>query len=375
MSILLTTPVPPGPSAAVPTTAGGESAPHRGRQRLPDLPLESGGVLRAPVVAYRSWGAAPQPDGSNVVVLLHALTGDSHVAGPGGPSHAPRGWWPEQLGPGAPLDTRRLHVIAPDVLGGCSGSTGPATPGPGGQRLGSRMPRLTVRDQVAAEVALLRTLGIRSVAHVIGASAGGMRALEWAAQGEVAVGHAVVVAAPAAASADLRAALHLQRLAVTTDPAWHGGDYRGAGPVTGLGLARRAAMLTYRSADGLRHRFDAVPSDPGTPAEGGVEDWLDHHARRFVDRFDAGAYVHLIDAMATHDVGRGRGGVRAALAGLRAPVTAVALSGDRFVPPQEVAELAALSGGRLRTLRTRHGHDGFLIETDAVSHLLRDLLP
>ncbi|WP_462418295.1 homoserine O-acetyltransferase MetX [Kytococcus sp. Marseille-QA3725] len=355
------TEVRPGPAAA----------PTRRLLRPGPVRLESGELLR-PEVAVRSWGPPPAADGSNVVVVLHALTGDSHVGGPGGPSHAPDGWWPDVIGPGRPLDTERLHVVAPDVLGGCSGTTGPASTAPDGRAWGSRFPAVTVRDQVAVEVAALQALGVRRVAHVIGASAGGMRALEWGLQQEVEVGHLCVVAAPAVASADLRAGVALQRAAVEGDPAWAQGDYHpGPGPVAGLALARRMAMLTYRSADGLERRFgDPAAVDPRSC----VGSWLDHHGHVFVERFDPGAYLALSDAMAGHDVGRARGGVEAALAGIRARVTTVAVSSDRLVSPAEVRRVAAGTGGAYVEIDTDAGHDGFLIESEATGQVLREAL-
>lgn len=350
--------------------AGGCAAPRHDLLRLGRLVCEGGGVVPDLQVSVRRWGAPPRADGSNVVLLLHALTGDSHVAGPGGPAHSPTGWWPGVLGAGAPVDTERFHVIAPDVLGGCTGTSGPA--GPAGPAMANALggidfPEVTVRDQVAAEVRAVQALGIRRVAHVIGASAGGMRALEWAAQTAVPVDHAVVVAAPAASSADLRAGLAVQRAAVTADPAWQGGHYAPqSGPTAGLALARQLAMLTYRSADGLEQRFG--------PDAGRLTAWLEHHGRSFVERFDAACYLRLIGAMATHDLGRGRGGVQRALRHLPARVTAVAVSSDRFTTPDEVRALARGAGGRYAVIESVHGHDGFLIETEQTATVLRSVL-
>src|SRR5699024_5866662 len=142
------------------------------------LELESGAVLEDVTLAYESWGSL-DADRSNAVLVLHALTGDSHVRGPAGPGHRSAGWWEERVGPGRPIDTDRFHVIAPNVLGGCQGSTGPSSPAPDGRPYGSRFPVLTTRDQVAAERRLRQQLGIDRWALVIGGSMGGMRALEW----------------------------------------------------------------------------------------------------------------------------------------------------------------------------------------------------
>ena len=143
-----------------------------------DLALERGGVLPDVTVAYETWGTL-SPSGDNAVLVEHALTGDSHVVGEPGPGHVTSGWWPGLIGPGAPLDTDRLFVVASNVLGGCQGTTGPASAGPDGRPWGGRFPFVTIRDQVAAEVALADALGIGRWHGVLGGSMGGMRVLEW----------------------------------------------------------------------------------------------------------------------------------------------------------------------------------------------------
>ncbi|MER6119193.1 homoserine O-acetyltransferase [Streptomyces sp. NPDC001743] len=347
------------------------------------LPLESGGALPDVRLAYETWGR-PAPDGSNAVLVLHALTGDSHVAGHAEPGHPTAGWWDALVGPGRALDTDRWFVVAPNVLGGCQGSTGPASRRPGGGRWGGDFPYLTVRDQVAAEVALADALRIGRWAAVIGGSMGGMRALEWAVGLPERTGALLVLAAPAAASAEQIAWGALQISAIRSDPGWRGGHYHdaapGEGPHRGLGLARRIAHVTYRSEPELAARFGGAPQPGEDPWHGGryrVESYLDHHAAKLVHRFDAGSYVTLTGAMNGHDVGRGRGGVRQALRRARMPALVAAIDSDRLYPPAQQAELAALLPGadRLRTVESLHGHDGFLTETDQVGALVRELLP
>ena len=158
------------------------------------LPLESGASLDGVQLAYETWGRF---DGTNAVLVLHALTGDSHVVGERGPDQPTPGWWPGLVGPGAPLDTDEWFVVAPDVLGGCRGTTGPSSPAPDGRPYGSTFPRVTVRDQVRAEALLADTLGIRSFALVVGGSVGGMRSLEWAVSYPGRVRRCVVLAAGA----------------------------------------------------------------------------------------------------------------------------------------------------------------------------------
>ncbi|TSB33103.1 homoserine O-acetyltransferase MetX, partial [Streptomyces benahoarensis] len=347
------------------------------------LPLEAGGALPGVRIAYETWGTLA-PDASNAVLVLHALTGDSHVAGPAGPGHPTAGWWDALVGPGAALDTRRWFVVAPNVLGGCQGSTGPASPRPGGAgRWGPDFPLVTPRDQAAAEARLADALGIGRWAAVIGGSMGGMRALEWAVGLPERTGALLVLACGAAASAEQIAWGAVQTAAVRADPGWRAGRYHdapdGAGPHRGLGVARRIAQLTYRSEPELADRFGRRAQPGEDPWRGGryaVESYLDHHAGKLVRRFDAGSYVTLVEAMNAHDVGRGRGGAAAALARARMPAVVAGIGSDRLYPPAQQAELAALLPGadRPRILDSPSGHDGFLTETEQVGAVLREVL-
>ncbi len=332
-------------------------------------------------LAFETWGRLA-PDGSNAVLVLHALTGDSHAAGPAGPGHPTAGWWDGLIGPGLALDTDRWFVVAPNVLGGCQGSTGPASPRPGGRRRwGGAFPYLTQRDQVAAEARLADALGIGTWALVVGGSMGGMRAVEWAVTHPERTGALLLLATAAAASGEQIAWSTLQLHAIRSDPHWHGGDYHdtGRGPHDGLGIARRIAHVTYRSEPELSARFGREPQGAEDPWRGGryqVESYLDHHAVKLVRRFDAGSYAVLTEAMNGHDVGRGRGGVPAALRRVTAPALVAGVDSDRLYPLSQQAELAAHLPGadRLRVVESPYGHDGFLLETEQVGALIRELL-
>ncbi|MFF1450277.1 homoserine O-acetyltransferase [Streptomyces sp. NPDC058274] len=347
------------------------------------LALESGGELPGVRLAFETWGRLA-PDRSNAVLVLHALTGDSHVAGPAGPGHPTPGWWDGLVGPGRALDTDRFFVVAPNVLGGCQGSTGPSSPRPDGRPWGSSFPFLTQRDQVAAEADWADALGIDRWALVIGGSMGGMRAVEWAVTYPERTGALLLLATTAAASAEQIAWAAVQLHALRGDPHWSGGDYHdagpGRGPHAGLGLARRLAHITYRSEPELRTRFGREPQGTEDPSSGGryqVESYLDHHAGKLVSRFDAGSYVTLTQAMNSHDVGRDRGGVRAALRRVTARTLVAAVGSDRLYPPSQQAELAAgiSTADHLRLVESPYGHDGFLIEVEQVAALVRELLP
>ena len=346
------------------------------------LELEVGGKLPGVRIAYETWGRLA-PDASNAVLVLHALTGDSHVAGPAGPGHPTPGWWDDLVGPGRPLDTDRWFIVAPNVLGGCQGSTGPSSLSPDGSRWGGRFPYLTVRDQVAAETWLADALGIDRWAMVLGGSMGGMRAVEWAVSHPDRVARLLLLACPAAASAEQIAWANVQLHAIRSDPGWRGGNYYdagpGSGPHIGLGIARRIAHITYRSEHELRSRFGRAPQDAEDPFNGGrfqVESYLDHQAGKLARRFDAGSYVTLTQAMNSHDVGRGRGGVAAALRRVTAATLVAGIDSDRLYPlyPQEELAAGIPGAGPLRVIESPSGHDGFLLETDQVGALIRELL-
>ncbi|CCH76412.1 Homoserine O-acetyltransferase [Nostocoides japonicum T1-X7] len=344
--------------------------------------LETGGHLPDVVVAYESWGTL-DAERSNAILIEHALTGDTHVVGPMGPGHPSPGWWEGLIGPGRPLDTDRFFVVATNVLGGCRGTTGPASAHPDGRPWGGRFPYVTTRDQVAVEALFADALGIDRWAGVVGGSMGGMRVLEWAVAFPERVAAAVALASTAYATADQIAWCHPQIVAIESDPDFQGGDYYGTGraPETGLGIARRIAHITYRSDEELSGRFGRDAQTQLSPVgEGGqfaVESYLDHHAGKLAGRFDANSYVVLTRSMNSHDVGRGRGSVAAALATVTARTLVVAIDSDRLYPVRLSREIAeAVPGARLAVLRSPHGHDGFLLETALVGDLLREhLLP
>ncbi|MFE7855310.1 homoserine O-acetyltransferase [Streptomyces sp. NPDC057403] len=344
------------------------------------LPLEAGGELPLVRLAFETWGQ-PAPDRSNAVLVLHALTGDSHVAGPAEPGHPTPGWWDGLVGPGLALDTDRWFVVAPNVLGGCQGSTGPSSARPDGRHWGGAFPFVTQRDQVAAEAGLADALGIDRWALVIGGSMGGMRAVEWAVSYPERTDALLLLATTAEASAEQIAWADIQLHAIRGDPHWHGGDYHatGRGPHTGLGLARRIAHVTYRSEPELQVRFGRNPQHSEDPWQDGryqVASYLDHHAAKLVRRFDAGSYVVLSDAMNAHDIGRGRGGTRGALRRVTAKTMVAGVSSDRLYPLAQQAELAAgiSSADEVRVIESPYGHDGFLIEVEQVGALVRELL-
>ena len=343
------------------------------------LPLEAGGFLAPVTVAYETWGTLA-PDASNAVLVLHALTMDSHATGPAGPGHRQAGWWDGVIASGAPLDTDRWFVVCPNVLGGCQGTTGPASDAADGKPYGSRFPRITIRDQVAIEAALADELGIARWHAVVGGSMGGMRVLEWAVGYPSRVARAIVVSVGAYATAEQIGLCNVQIRAVKSDKNWRGGDYYdaapGDGPHVGLGIARGIGQISYRSEIELGERFGRAPQDGEEPFAGGryaVESYLEYQGDLLARRFDANTYVVLSEAMNHHDVGRDRGGVAAALSTVTAATTITGMSSDRLYPLHlqfELADLIPTASG-VEVVETVRGHDGFLVEAEAVGAILR----
>lgn len=312
------------------------------RALLPALPLERGDVLHAAEIVYHLDGRL-SPARDNVVLVLHALTGSADAAA---------GWWRGLIGPGAPLDTARFAVLAPNLLGSCYGSTGPA-------HAAGRFPALTTRDLARALGVLLEQLGIPRVALVTGGSLGGMVALEFAASFPGRAARAVVFAAPAVQGDAAIGWGHVQRELIAA----LGAD--------GLALARRVAMLTYRTPHGLARRFRRAAAPEGGFA---VESWLRAHGAKLTERFAAESYLALLGAMDSHDVGRGRGSVAERLRASGTCFTGVGIPGDVLYPDSEVRAWVDAAGAQYRAIDSEHGHDAFLLERDQVGAILVEAL-
>jgi homoserine O-acetyltransferase len=347
--------------------------------RIGDLELESGARLPDVVLAYETWGTL-NADGSNAVLIEHALTGDTHVTR--GASEEP-GWWEQLAGPGAPVDTDKYFVVSVNMLGGCYGSTGPSTPAPDGRPWGSRFPLVTLRDTTAAEARLADALGIRSWFAVVGGSLGGARALEWAVSYPGRVRRCAVISVGASSTAEQIAFAQAQTLAIRQDPHFNGGDYYGGPePEAGLALARRIAHITYRSAAELDGRFGRNAQAAEAPLEAAslagrgryqVESYLDHQGNKLVRRFDANSYIAITEALMSHDVCRGRGPLAESLAPATADFLIAAVDSDRLYFPAQSRELADALPGEvpLHMIEAPIGHDGFLTEIGQLSGQFR----
>lgn len=363
-----------------------------GRRFLPvsdgrPFALEGGGQLDGAVVAFETYGTL-NDDASNAVLVCHALTGDSHAYGLPTGAHPSPGWWNGAIGPGKAIDTDRWFVVCPNVLGGCQGSTGPASAHPDdGRPYGARFPVVSIRDMVRSQASVADALGIRRWHSVIGGSMGGMQALEWGIMYPERVGSVVVIASCEAASAQQIGWWSVGRRVIRMDPQWRDGDYYdaepGQGPHEGLSVARMVSQITFRSDSVFTDRFgrELVESLDGFQLwqRFQVERYLEYHGDKLVRRFDANSYLVLTKAMDLHDIGRNRGGPDAAIARLRSPLLTIGVSSDILYPAEQsrqIAERAAAAGvnAAYRELDSPHGHDAFLIENEAVGALLAPFL-
>jgi homoserine O-acetyltransferase len=334
--------------------------------KIGDLLLENGETLPDITIAYQSWGTL-NAQKSNAILVNHAMTGWSDVPG----------WWPQMVGPGLPFDTDKYFVLCPNVIGGCQGSTGPASIAPDGKRYGSRFPIVTIRDMVNAEIAFSDALGIDKYLLAVGPSLGGMRSLEWAVQLPERVSAICTIGSSAVATGDQIGTFSVQIQAIKSDPYFNGGDYyeQERGPVEGMGIARRIAHLTYRTESEMDVRFGRQLQGDET-GRYAVQSYLDHQANKLAKRFDANTYIALTDAMNSHDIGRERGGVVKALASVKVPVVVVSIDTDRLFVPRlqvEISELVPTAEPPI-VISSEFGHDGFLVESEAMGAAIRHAL-
>ena len=350
-----------------------------------EFTTESGFTFPNVTVAYETWGER-NADASNAVYIAHALTGDSHVAGSAGEGHKTGGWWDELVGPGKAIDTDEWFVVCANILGGCQGTTGPASLDPDGKPWGSRFPTVTVTDMVEVEYQFTKALGIRQWALLLGPSLGGMRVLEWMIRYPAFVRSGMVLGTTAAVSSDEIGTHAAQLAAIYADPNFLGGDFYeqpdGAGPHRGMGVARQIAHLTYRSEAELGERFNRdyqQGEDPYAWQEGkrsgrfALESYLEHHADKLARRFDANTYIALTNAMTLFDLGRERGGADQALASIAAPLTVVGINSDRLFPIHQQQRIVDMAPGadQLYVVESLVGHDGFLVENEQVAAFVK----
>jgi homoserine O-acetyltransferase len=338
------------------------------------LRLDSGASLGSLEIAYKTYGAL-NAEKSNAVLICHALTLDQHVASEH-PTTGKPGWWSRTVGPGKPIDTDRYFVICSNVVGGCMGSTGPASIDPKtGEPYGLSFPVITIGDMVRAQAMLVEALGIDSLFAVIGGSMGGMQVLQWAADYPAKVFSAICIAAAPRHSAQNIAFHEVGRQAIMADPDWRGGAYEQASvrPEKGLAVARMAAHITYLSEAALQRKFGRELQRDGLSwgfdADFQVESYLRHQGASFVDRFDANSYLYITRAMDYFDLAAAHGGsLTEAFAKARAVKFCVlSFSSDWLYPTAESREVVrALNAAGCRAsfaeIESDKGHDAFLLD-------------
>ncbi len=348
----------------------------------PDQPLTLDcGVSLAPIeIAYQTYGTL-NADKSNAVLVCHALTGDQHVANPH-PATGKPGWWSRMVGPGKPIDTDRYFVICQNVLGGCMGTTGPASTDPEtNEPYGLGFPVITIADMVRAQAMLVDALGIEQLFCVAGGSMGGMQVLEWCASYPDRVFTAMPIATAARHSAQNIAFHEVGRQAIMADPNWNGGDYARTGnhPGKGLAVARMAAHITYLSEAALHRKFGRNLQDRekvtyGFDADFQIESYLRHQGFTFVDRFDANSYLYITRAMDYFDIAAdharrtGNGGALAdAYRGTKTRFCVVSFTSDWLYPTIESRRIvhalnAVAANVSFVEIESDKGHDAFLLD-------------
>lgn len=338
------------------------------------LQLDEGTELAPWQIAYETYGKL-NADKSNAILVCHALTGDQYVASPN-PITGKPGWWNLMVGPGKPVDTDRFFVICANVLGGCLGTTGPASTNPEtGKPYGLNMPIVTIGDMVRSQLRLVEALGIETLFAVVGGSMGGMQVLQWAAAYPDKVFAAVPIATAARHSSQNIAFHEVGRQAVMADPNWHNGDYASykQRPTKGLAVARMAAHITYMSDSSLHTKFGRNLQDRpkvtfGFDADFQIESYLRHQGMTFVDRFDANTYLYVTRAMDYFDLAAQHGGKLAhAFLHTKTRFCVVSFTSDWLFPTSESKAIvkalnAAAANVSFVEIDSDRGHDAFLLD-------------
>ena len=349
--------------------------------------LDSGASLGPMTVVYETYGQL-NADRTNAILITHALSGSAHAAGYHQPDESKTGWWDDCIGPGKAFDTNKFFIICSNVLGGCYGSTGPASPDPAtGKPYGMCFPVVTIGDMVRAQVQLIDHLGIDTLLCVAGGSMGGMQALEWAAHYPNRLKAAIPIATTAHHSPMLIALSEVGRQAIYADPAWNNGDYYDADlkPDAGLAVARMVGHITYLSEESMQQKFgrrlqDQVRYGYEFRSEFQVESYLKYKGHNFTRRFDANSYLYVTKAMDYFDLSAETGSVATAFANsAELHYLVLSFTSDWLYPSYHSKELvsaltAAGADVTYLDVQSSWGHDAFLLEVETMTKLLSGFL-
>jgi homoserine O-acetyltransferase/O-succinyltransferase len=349
-----------------------------------EILLEGGQKLGPVTVAYETYGEL-NDDRSNAVLIVHALSGDAHVAGYHSPDDDP-GWWEIMVGPGKGIDTNKYFVICSNVIGGCQGTTGPASINPAtGKPYGLSFPVVTISDMVRVQKMLIDHLGIKKLLNIIGGSMGGLQVLEWAVSCPDSVASVSVIASTYRSSPQQIAFHEVFRNAIYSDPNWNNGDYYdGESPAKGLAVARMLGHITYLSDESMDKKFgrrlrhkEEFGYDFTTDFE--VESYLRHQGHKFVERFDANSLLYITKAMDYFDLTEKYGPLPQALKRTRSKFLVMSFSSDWLFPPYQSKEIvkglmASNKDVTYCEVQAAYGHDAFLVESNTVTCVIRDFI-
>ena len=350
------------------------------------MELDCGRKLGPITLAYETYGALNE-DKSNALLILHALSGDAHVAGYHTPDNRKPGWWDSMVGPGKGFDTNKYFIICSNAIGGCRGSTGPSSINPEtGKPYGLSFPIITIADMVRAQRRLIQHLGIDTLLSVVGGSMGGMAALEWAITYPEVMRSTMVIASSYRTGAQAIAFNAVGRNAILADPAFKGGDYYDSDeiPSKGLSIARMLAHITYLSQESMHAKFgralrSADHYSYDFDSEFSVETYLDYQGEQFVNRFDANSYLYITKAIDYFDLSAQAGTLEKTLHPIQSDMLVLSYSSDWLYPPSESEQVVnALT--RLKknvtycSIQSAYGHDAFLLEVDVMAKIIGGFL-
>jgi homoserine O-acetyltransferase len=349
------------------------------------LELDCGKKLYSVNIRYETYGKL-LPDGSNAVLILHALTGDAHVSGRHSPDDPKPGWWDVMIGPGKYLDTNKYFVVCSNVIGGCAGSTGPRSVNPKtGKLYNMDFPVITIADMVRAQKRLMEHLEIKKWLSIIGGSMGGMQALEWAINYPDLMESVIPIATTPQLSPQAIAFHWVGRQAIQSDAHWKDGNYSDEDQQKGLSIARMLAHITYLSDESMYNKFGRQLQDSASYSfdfkrDFAVESYLEYQGQRFTERFDANSYLYITRANDYFDISaRADGDLAKALEPAKCRFLVVSFSSDWLFPAAQSVDLVkALLKNRSEVsycdVKSSYGHDAFLLEVDTLGKMICDFL-